>query len=155
MTGDDIHVTGAAALRDLGRRFRAAGEGGKQLRREMLAAIRTEVKVLGAEMSAHAGKVLPQRGGFAARAAKVPITARTRLSGRKAGVRMVVEDKKGGMDLRRIDGGRLRHPVFGNRHRWVTQEIKPGAFTEPFEAAADDLRSTLQRIFTEYGEKLQ
>lgn len=127
-------VAGNAQLRLLGLKFQAAGAGG--LRRNLLAGIRAGAKPLVDDVRAAAREDLPKKGGLAAIVAESPIAVRTRLTGPSVGVR-IVNTRKGvdtaaGKSIRfGTDTGRLRHPVFGHRDRWVTQQLRhPGWFTE-------------------------
>ena len=40
------------------------------------------------------------------------------------------------MDLRALDQGRLRHPLFGNRQFWYQQRVTKGWWTKHLEKAA-------------------
>lgn len=56
------------------------------------------------------------------------ITVSSRFSGRNAGVTLRVNSKRAphGRTYEGITGaGQFRHPVFGNRDRWVSQRTKP------------------------------
>ena len=45
--------------------------------------------------------------------------------------------------LSRLNAGILWHPVFGDRKEWRLQEVKPGWFTDPPEAAASQVREEI------------
>lgn len=63
---------------------------------------------------------LPTRGGFAGELARKTEMHRSKIPG---GYRMTVDSK--GSDAARINAGRLRHPVWGNRENWTTQTVAP------------------------------
>ena len=48
---------------------------------------------------------------------------------------------KGGqtLDLKAINDGLVRHPVFGNREHWVDQQVHPGFFVRACEANKDEV----------------
>lgn len=64
---------------------------------------------------------LPERGGFAGYLAGRSEVHRSKIPG---GQRLTFDAK--GTDAARINAGRLRHPVWGNRGAWVTQTVRPG-----------------------------
>lgn len=66
---------------------------------------------------------LPKRGGLNKWAARTP-TVRIHIRGREQGVH--IKMTKRGHDLRALNRGRARHPVFGNRKVWVTQTVQSG-----------------------------
>lgn len=126
-----IEVRGHEQLADLGRRFKAAGDRGKGLRRQLLKDIRVAVKPVLPEIRSHAASILPKRGGLAADVASAQLAVRTTLGAKSASVRIVSTSPGRFRDLNR---GRLRHPVFGNREKWVQQHVWPGWFTDRIEA---------------------
>lgn len=133
-----VRVEGADQLRDVGRRLRAAGDAGKGLRKELLREIRQVTKGPAAdELKAAATRRLPSRGGLAAYTAKnLKVTSRTKLSGREVGVTVVATVK--GMDLPKLEAGKLRHPVYGHGP-WVNQAIPAGIFGDAVEDLAGDV----------------
>ena len=60
------------------------------------------------------------------------------------------------MDLRSLDEGRLRHPLFGDREHWYQQNLKPGWFTGSLNDAANSavVRRELLRALHEVAKKL-
>ena len=45
--------------------------------------------------------------------------------------------KPSGMDLDAYDRGQFRKPLFGNRHYWYPQKIRPGWWTDTLTRASD------------------
>jgi hypothetical protein len=88
---------------------------------------------------------LPQTGGLADRVASAPM----RISVTTGRVRIMAK----GMD-RRSETGRLRHPVFGNREVWVTQQIKPHWFTERMRERAPQVRRELVEAMDRIARKV-
>jgi hypothetical protein len=85
-----------------------------------------------------AGRRTAQRrlasGGFdLRRMIAASIQTKVSYSGNRQGVRIRVDPTRLGHGAKnlpeRIDEGRWRHPVYGNRDVWVTQTGKPGWFT--------------------------
>ncbi|MCT2277991.1 hypothetical protein M3G91_10175 [Micromonospora chalcea] len=131
-------------IRDL-RRFEARKEVTNALARkarEPVPAIRKAVRKRAVEW-------LPASGGFGKWVSRLSVTARVKLQGRAAGVRLVgrrrgYPDKQPKVDLRRIDQGRAAAPSWGRRGDgdWHFQSVKPGFFTEP-AAGADEWRKAV------------
>lgn len=47
--------------------------------------------------------------------------------------------------LRKLDAGLLTHPLFGDREHWYTQDVQPGWFRRPCEAAVPRVREEILR----------
>jgi hypothetical protein len=132
-------VRGAEQLAALSRRLKAAGE--KDLQRELSKGIAKAMKPLRQELQRSAQR-LPRRGGLAKRVADSKMRTTRRNTGRAVGLRLTVTNPE---NIRRMDNGTVRHPVFGRRNRpWVTQPVKPGWFTDPTEAAAPVVRAEVE-----------
>ena len=79
---------------------------------------------------------MPKRGGLAAR-----IRAQGRMSvlvNLRTGVRIQLANK-GGMYMGQVEGGTIRHPVYGHAKKWVAQFVPSGAGAEAFAKEADAL----------------
>lgn len=92
---------------------------------------------------------LPAAGGLAARAATARMTAeRDRHGGMGATVRVTGGAQR--IDVRSLDRGRVRHPVFGRPDSWVSQQVEPqtitGAFKEEAERSAPEIEAALRRV---------
>jgi hypothetical protein len=131
----ELRIEGAENLSRLAVRLKDAGRN--DLRKELLASIRTATKPTIAEVRASALDTLPSRGGLAALIAASRMSTETRLSGKRVGVRLRARNAR---NIRRMDKGRLRHPLFGNEKHWFTQSIPSGWFSEPIEKAAPEIR---------------
>lgn len=140
MARADFTVRGSRELGTLARRLKEAGDG--KLRSELLRSIRAAAKPAIPDIEASALANLPRRGGLAARVAAQAFAVRTSLTGTGGRVSLVGRGMK---ELRDIDSGRLRHPLFGNRDVWIQQDVKPGFFTDPIEAKAPDIRTGIER----------
>lgn len=145
----DIIVTGATDLERLARRLKELGDN--DLRKEMLRGIRNGTKPLIAAAKDSARDSLPREGGLNEVIARSKFGTRTRTSGRTPGVRVVGTS---GHNIQAMDEGRLRHPVYGNRDVWVTQQITPGWFTKPMEDGADDVRRELVNVLDGIARRL-
>lgn len=70
-------------------------------------------------------------------------------------VRFSATEKRGRrMDLYALDGGRLRHPLFGKRRWWYSQAVTPGWFTKPIEGKASDFERELKRAVDDLTDQI-
>lgn len=129
-------MRGASQLEDIGRRLKETGD--KELRRDLLRGINRALKPAKAAVKAAALRDLPQGGGLNRVIGTSRIGSRTRTSGRNPAV--FLTGKKSGHDLRAIDRGKVRHPVFGNRNVWVLQDVKPGWWSETLAGQVPTIR---------------
>ncbi len=135
-------VRGNAEIAALGRAMQAAAA--TELRKELLAGIRTAARPMVDAVRQAARDELPKAGGLNERVASSPIAVRTRLTGTSAGVRIVntakvEQGRRGGTVDFGTDTGRLRHPVFGHRDRWVTQPLSTsGWFSKTLDEKAPE-----------------
>lgn len=135
----DFEVRGSAELARLARGLKEAGNGG--LQRELRRRIRAAVKPVIPDVRQSAYRTLPKRGGLAERVGKQAYGIRTAL-GSGASVRLAGRGMK---ELRDIDRGRLRHPVFGNRKVWKAQAVTPGFFSDAVERRAPKIRGEIAK----------
>lgn len=110
-------VSGSAELAALAARLKAAGDGG--LRLQLLRGIKVGADPLVGAVYYAALNQLPKRGGLNRQVAKQKVTVSVRLGARTAGVRLSTKAP----DTEQTDSGFVRHPVFGNRKKWKTQQI--------------------------------
>lgn len=134
----DLNVRGVDELRDIGEALKDAPQ---ELRRELFRAINSATKEPRRKALEELVDVLPDSGGASSAIRKdTKMNTRRNLRGRNVGVRITAKSPR---TVQRMNQGILRHPVFGNRHIWVNQEIQPGWFTRPMENSSDDVRTAL------------
>ena len=109
--------TGSAQLAALAVRLKVAGD--KTLRVELLRGLKSGADPLVKAVAEAARNQLPKRGGLNEQVAGQKVKVQVRTGARTAGVRLTTEAP----DTSQADTGFVRHPVFGNRSRWVTQQI--------------------------------
>jgi hypothetical protein len=163
----EIRITGAQQLKALGIEMRAAGEEGKGLRRELLKSMRVAGAPLIGAAKRSAQDVLPKKGGLNNFIASSNIGVANKLTGNRAGTRIVAKKPGGkkGHDLAAFDDGQFRHPVYGKRDKdeagrhvvvskgggkapWVQESCTPGWFTKPMLESAPALRAALLAAMT-------
>lgn len=150
----DLTLRGTDDVDALVRRIRTHADA-KALRKELYAGLNRVTKPVREDMKASIGPSLPSRGGLAALVmAKASLTT-SATSGRNAGVRIRARHKD--YDLKRLNAGRLRHPVFGNRSAWVQQTagINPGFLDDSFEKQKPEIARGVLRVLDEIARKVE
>lgn len=142
--GIDDFRKAAARIRDANRRGELISNIRSELQREAKPAV--------VAARSNAFKVLPRSGGLAALVAQSNFGVSTRTSGRWAGV--FITAKRKGTDLVAVDRGRVRHPVYGNRKVWVTQQVVPNWFTGPMRDHADEMQDAVWRAIDDLIEDI-
>ncbi len=132
---------------------RALKDADKALTRELLRGLQRATKDIRADMKRSAYDNLPREGGLNEEVAGSRFSTQTRRTGRDPGVRIAVLGKRI-RDMRSLDAGRLRHPVYGNRDVWVNQSIPPGVFSIPFEQAAPAVRREVVRVMDDVAAQI-
>lgn len=164
-----VQILGTGQLITLSRRLRAAG--GPRLRQNTARRIRRAAEPLQGDLrGAILGVQLPGpgrrvRGGpsptqrplRASLAGGVRISVR---SGASPGARVWMDRSRLPEDVRNmpwvIENGRVRHPVFGNRRRWVTQWARPsGWWSRTVEAGLPRMRAEVERVLADVRRDLE
>lgn len=147
-----VRVTGAEQLASLSKALRSvAKDERKGLRRELYRGIMRATRPLKQAAQESARSTLPSSGGLAAAVARSKFKTKTAGGGANVGVRILAT---GGTDIRAMDAGRLRHPVYGNRSVWVTQSVTPGWFTRPMEAGAGRVQVEILRAMDSVADQI-
>lgn len=98
--------------------------GAKDLQKELAAGLRKAAVPIRRELKRSALGNLPYRGGLADEVV-AGMKFRTRVSvGKNPSLRIVASLP--GHDLRSMNRGRIRHPVYGNRKVWANTDTKAG-----------------------------
>jgi hypothetical protein len=149
----DLRVGGADELNRLARRLKG---GDKALRKELYSGLQRATKPIRADVQRSLATRLPERGGLAQKMSKARVSSKVRTANRNTRLTIQVSSPRGeDLDVRAMDRGRLRHPVFGRRGKWVTQIIPPGAVSEPLEAGADHARREATAAMARVARQLE
>jgi len=146
----DITITGVDNLQRLARDLKEIGD--KELRKELYKGINRSTKPMKAKVKNAALADMPKAGGLNKFVASARLSTTTRGGGRNPGV--TIKGRKSGHDLRAIDRGKLRHPVFGDREVWVNQKVKPGFFTKTLAAEAPTVRKELIGVIDDIRKQM-
>lgn len=129
---------------------------GEELKAELLKQTRAAVKPIKREIPAEALTRMPSGyGPILAKSTKVT----TRVTGGdtiKGVVKVKAQGKREQRDIKSLDTGMLRHPLFGDRGHWYRQTVKPGFVADPVkwtkkrvikgaEDAADKVANTIAK----------
>ncbi|MFE0699117.1 hypothetical protein [Streptomyces sp. NPDC058872] len=164
MAVGSVQITGTGELIELSRRLKQAG--GPRLKANFSRRIRraaepmyNDAKNAIRTVSINApGRKQGSRGGASptSRPLRATIADAVRLSvrtGANPGARMWVDKSRLPSDLRNmasvINEGRIRHPVFGNRRRWVTQWASPPWWDTTVNRHKPRMRAEVQRVLSD------
>lgn len=145
----DLRIEGADQLGDVARRLKETGD--KELRKELYRGIQRAAKPLSAAAQRSARANLPKRGGLNEWVASSKFSVST-SGGKDPAVR--ISGRKVGHDLKALDRGRLRHPLYGNRRRWYNQQIRPGWFSEPMTEGASGVRREIVDVLEDIARRV-
>jgi hypothetical protein len=164
-----VQILGTGQLADLSRRMRAAG--GPRLQRNTARRIRRAAEPLHRDLQRAittmqlSGQGRTTRGGPSPtrRPFRQMLAGGVRLSVRTAGSpgarvwldRSRIEPKARNVLNQLNKDGRLRHPVFGNRKRWVNQRSRAGWWTGIVAARTPRMRAEIERVLDDVRRDLQ
>jgi hypothetical protein len=157
-----VVVTGYNELSRLGFRLREAKN--VELTRELRKGLRDGLKPLSAQIRAQAPDHTP-KGYEATFARSLKFSTKVSTVGTGAGVDFSVTatGKSNPRQIREINRGRLKHPVFGRRRRtrhglvsnpWVWQAVKPGFFDNPVRENFNAMRAAMREAIHQVAEKI-
>lgn len=151
--GIDLKLAGIDDLAALGQALKDAGD--KELRRELLRAGQRLTKPVKDNIKKHAVTDLPRRGGLNRWVeSRLNIKTQVRLSGKNVGIR-IVSAGKGTVDMRAINNGKVRHPLFGDRDHWYLTAVRPGFVARAIDEMADDVREEFLQAVADVAARLR
>jgi hypothetical protein len=137
----------ATNLDTVARALRSIGD--KDLSRELYRGLNRVTTDLKKDAKDEAVRRLPRRGGLGAKVGASRLSTHRR-GGRNPGV---IIRAKSITQLASIDAGVVKHPVYGNRGVWVTQEVTGGWFTDPMFAGRDEIVGALDVLLEDLATK--
>lgn len=152
----EVRVYGADDIARVAAQVRKLGDG-RTIPNEMTARIRRAVPPIRKAVKASALATLPAGGGLNAFVARAGVRASVKRGPRSAGVSLVSgrKSRRGRTDLRRMNEGRTRHPLFGNRERWYPQVVPAGYFDRAVEGEGlDAFRAEVNNAIGEAVERV-
>lgn len=110
-----------------------AEAGDKALINRVRKGLRDAGKPIGLRVLDRGADEMPARKGLRAHIKEVGrVSVNSALKGRVANISVVLRTQ--GADIKKMNMGSLRHPVFGNRDVWVGQPVPSGSWSRAFEA---------------------
>lgn len=153
----DLRIEGSEKLGALSEALRRYGV--TELEGDLYKGIVKSVEPLVQAVKTSLKDYLPDR--YAEQLAASLVDKAVRLAGSNPGVRLAAtaktpRDKQ--RDLKSLNRGRLRHPLYGNRGWWYDQDVKKGFWDEPLidasAAVERELIKVLDNIAKELAKKL-
>lgn len=145
----DFEVRGADDFLRLSKALKHAGRTG--LRKELNKQLGDAAKPLIPKTRAVALERLPKSGGLAAQVAKAPQRVQVR-TGKDPGVRIGVSKSNSG--ARGANKGSVRHSVFGDKTRYVDQQVPSGWFDDTLKDSARDVLPYLEQALENVAEQI-
>jgi hypothetical protein len=158
-----VQVRGKEKLTKLADVLATHGEG-KSIRRRLSKTIRDQSEHITREQRENLAARMPHRGGLAAAlSGEGRFSIRTTLAGNSAGVTIV--DSWKGHDMRAVERGLIRHPVFGEKRlkltsggelksAWVSQAVPPEQLSKPVIRNQLRLRFAIVRSLDELAAQI-
>lgn len=160
-----VRLDGAAQLRQVAAQIRATGDKG--LGREMSAALRKATRPVQAAVRREAEAVMPTGGGYrnvVTRSLKFRLSVRTSARRASLTLRTFAAGKGERRDIRALNAGRLRHPVFGRSRTvrgrgrvpnpWAVTRIRSGFHDRGTAAAADEAVREIRTVLDDFASRL-
>jgi len=143
--------SGSAQLAALAVRLKVVGD--KTLRRELLRGLKSGADPLVKKVADAARSQLPHGGGLNEQVAGQKVKVQVRTGARTAGVRLTTTAP----DTSQTDAGFVRHPVFGNRKKWKTQQIPAakGWWSQTLADGGSDVTPELLKVMEETTAAIQ
>lgn len=166
-----VSITGTGQLLDLQRKLRAAGH--ENIRSSMTRRIRRAAEPLKSDLQdsirsldiTSQGRKAGKRGGPSptTRPFRAAIAEAIRISVRTTGnpgARVWVDRGRLPPDITngvlvRLNEGRLRHPVFGNKRRWVQQNATPLWWDRTVRAHQPRITREVERVVDDVRRRLE
>lgn len=151
--GADLRIEGADKLGALSDALRRYGTTG--LERDLFDGISRTVKPLADAVKKSLKGYMPDR--YAEEVAATLVERAVRLAGSTPGVRLSASAKNSRgkqRDLAKLNQGILRHPLYGDRDWWYSQDIKKGFWDEPLQEETAVVRAELVDVLDGIAKKL-
>lgn len=131
-------------------RFAAKLKGAEPaVRRAIRKRLREAGKPLGEHVRDEGSGSMPSRGGLRSRLLGSPIAVALKTSG----IDIWVGNRRKSQ-IAPLDRGVLRHPVYGNRKKWVAQDVPEGAYSEAWESASPEVRARFEQVLADVMKEL-
>lgn len=151
--GFEVRVTGGADLYAVQRGLRQIGDTG--LGKQMAKALRAASAPLRKEIPVEAAKLMPS--GYA------PVLSRslrfrqqikeTRWTAQVT-LRVHGQGRQERRDVPALNRGKLKHPLFGNRHYWLEQKVRRGFVDRPVDRLGPEIGRQMDAVVDYIADQL-
>ena len=165
----ELRIEGADTLRRVAAQMRA--EGRKDLGREMGNALSKAADPVKLAIRESAGQTMPKTGGYSglfSKSLRFRLDRRTGQQSASAQLITYADGEGERRDIRALEAGRLRHPVFGRSRRlragkragnlranpWAVTGIRPGFHRRGTVHAMDEAQKQISTVIKNYAERL-
>jgi hypothetical protein len=161
----ELRIEGAATLHRVAAQMRA--EGRKDLGRTMGTALSKAADPVKLAIRESAAATMPKQGGYAGLLSKSLRFRLDRRNGTQQATATLITFADGSSerrDVRALEAGRLRHPVFGRGRRlanggrksnpWAVTGIRPGFHKRGTVHAMDEAQKQLSKVINDYAQRL-
>lgn len=152
----DLEVRGTEEFVRVAKALNAQGSAGRGLKKELMTAIKAAAKPMENEVRDHVAQYLPDR--YAPIISKgLVVRPSQKTTGKSVGLKLLgyAPGQSRRRQIKVIDGGTLRHPVYGNREAWVDQKVKKGFWSEPLQRAREKPAKEIRRAIQTVAEKIK
>lgn len=146
----DFQVRGLEQFDQVAKALRAAGR--TDLARDLEKGLTKSLEDLIPKTQAEARRILPSGGGLADKVASTPQKVQKRNSA-QPGARLVVARRRGS-GAAAANKGEVRHPVFGNRKVFVSQQVPPGWFDNTLEREGPNVVEAMRPVIAELLDRV-
>lgn len=143
-----VSFRGSDKLDSLAHRLEAAGR--RDLEEELDAELRKPARRLRSAVYAAVPPHMPV-GYEVPLATSLRFNENIRTGGSGGRVQVTLSSRR---DIRALEDGRLRHPVFGNQDVWVVQRIRPGFWSEPTERVMGEVQDGMVAALDRVAAKI-
>lgn len=143
----EVTITGADKLAQVGRALKTADKG---IKREFGREMRAVGRPVGQAIRSAYGAQMPHRGGLASVLGKATVSTKWRTAGNRVGARIDLRAKH---ELRSIERGQLRHPVYGG-DTWVDQSVPAEVGEHAFQKQAPAVRRRMLGVMDRVANQI-
>jgi len=127
---------------------------GVDLEKRLLAETRKALRPTQREVKASAARLPSGYAPTMARTVRVATRVTAGSGGIRATIRVSARGQRENRDVRSIDAGRLRHPLFGRRRHWFTTSVSPRFVADPIAAMSKRVGDGAQQAANEVGNEI-
>lgn len=136
---DGIRTEGTQQFEEISHALKEAAD--KDLTNNVRRSMREVAKPVGKAVVREGAAVMPHRNGFSQRVEQSKVGIQSAVASKRVHVTIALSNK--GSDLKSLDAGILRHPVFKTANRpliWRAQAVPKSAFSNALKAQAPIVR---------------